>query len=351
MDNKNRRNWNTTKLMKKFYALSWISELFHRYYHGETNDKEKKIVETWNSNIDEELNSDDIVEHSKATCDKEGMWNYISTEFGLEKQAKRIKRLYSIQKYAAIAILTLITIGGAFWFHQNLLKTDSFFSMSNTSEAKEYYETTAEAVRKIVLADGSKIKINKSSKLSIIKSEYNKEKREIWIDEGEAYFEVTPNPEKPFIVHSGDMQTTVRGTVFNVKAYTSLNEYVVSVKEGKVEVGEQNMVYGVLLANKQLNYNKGTQKAEITDVRWVDACGWIDNRLVLNRANINELKLRVYQQYRKEVVIENNSSKLKDMLFTSSFDRGTKIEHVFDVIGSMYDIEYKITDSQVLIYN
>lgn len=86
----------------------------------------------------------------------------------------------------------------------------------------------------ITLADGTKVWLNGGSKLTYPES-FRGEKREVTLV-GEAFIDVTHDPEKAFIVHTGNVRTQVLGTSFNVKAYSEDSFIKVDVKSGKVGV-------------------------------------------------------------------------------------------------------------------
>jgi ferric-dicitrate binding protein FerR (iron transport regulator) len=204
-------------------------------------------------------------------------------------------------------------------------------------------------VREFVLSDGSRIKLNQGSGLAISKQEYNREKREVWLEEGEAFFEVAKDSARPFLVHSGDLQVVVRGTEFNVKAYRELSRYTVSVRSGKVEVGTKDKLFDTLTADKQLNFNTENGDYYSSEVKWDNACGWIDGRMVLDKANLEELKLRIAQQFGKNLVIRGNQ--LQDIAISSSFKKDASLEEVMETIGAVYNIRYRISGNQVIILN
>ncbi|MEN7546329.1 FecR domain-containing protein [Rapidithrix thailandica] len=84
------------------------------------------------------------------------------------------------------------------------------------------------------LPDGSKVYLNTHSKLRFQEG-FNGSVRALQL-EGEAYFEVVKNPEKPFVVHTGEVATKVLGTSFNVRAFAHEEALQISLVEGKVEV-------------------------------------------------------------------------------------------------------------------
>ena len=174
------------------------------------------------------------------------------------------------------------------------------------AQAKTLFQTTDAQTKSVVLPDGSRIQMNRGTKFSYATHAFNRRQREVWL-EGEAFFEVAKNKEKPFIIHTGTMTTTVRGTSFNVKAYPQLAENVVSVRTGKVEVSNHDQMLAVLVKNKQLAYNRLTNKVETSDAAWEDAAGWREGELMLNYANRDELKLKLKQYYQVDIQFRDNA--------------------------------------------
>ncbi len=83
--------------------------------------------------------------------------------------------------------------------------------------------TTAKgATEKIVLADGSTVNLNAGSRLRYPVT-FSGPNRDIYLEEGEAFFTVAENPSHPFIVHSRGLATTALGTSFNIRAYSASN--------------------------------------------------------------------------------------------------------------------------------
>jgi transmembrane sensor len=95
------------------------------------------------------------------------------------------------------------------------------------------YETPVGGRRLIGLADGSRVQLNTAS---TVRTAVTDRAREVWLDKGEAYFEVAHLEGRPFVVHAGDRQITVLGTKFSVRRDAS--KVTVSVLEGRVRVDE-----------------------------------------------------------------------------------------------------------------
>lgn len=92
----------------------------------------------------------------------------------------------------------------------------------------------------IILPDGSEVILNSGSKISYV-PDFNGKTREV-ILKGEAYFKISKDVNKPFVVQTGNLATTALGTEFNVKAYEDGPQTVV-LHEGKVQVNKNNTLF------------------------------------------------------------------------------------------------------------
>jgi transmembrane sensor len=93
------------------------------------------------------------------------------------------------------------------------------------------YTTDVGAHRTVTLADGSQVQLNTATRL---RASIDRDTRTVWLESGEAYFEVTHQAGRPFVVHAGDRRVTVLGTKFSVRSLGS--EVKVTVLEGRVRV-------------------------------------------------------------------------------------------------------------------
>jgi ferric-dicitrate binding protein FerR (iron transport regulator) len=146
----------------------------------------------------------------------------------------------------AIAALIIIITGTGFWYVKN-----SVLFM----RAAQQVITTGK--RKTVrLPDGSMITLEPNSRL-IYPHRFTGNTREVGLT-GEAFFEVAPNHEKPFIVHTANIMATVLGTSFNVEAYPNgIAKVVVATGRVKVQtVNASNELQAVIInANQSVTYN------------------------------------------------------------------------------------------------
>ncbi len=328
---------------KRISGLTYLVELIHRYRKGTATSKERAILERWVP--DERMVNAYPQDNPLIDACTERVWRRLEKQIHRKKSRCQYVKLSVWRNVAAAAAIVLLVGGG--WFAYRGLNGAVGQSQTLLAEAPRRAWTTDDGHRlTLTLPDGSKVKVNADSRLEIAEAAFNKEKREVWLT-GEAFFEVAKNPDKPFIIHTGAMQTTVRGTSFNVKAYAELGENVVSVRDGKVEITEGERQLALLTANRQLKYATESKQAEVSDADWRDAAGWTEGRLVLNGANAAELKLRLHQQFGVEVNIESGA--LDGTSVAGSFSKERTLQEVLHTIGTVYNIQYEITGTHVII--
>ncbi len=347
MYNEQRKKDSQKMKEEQWDALLRVVNLFRRYFTGEASRHEQNSIETWEPIENEtELLNDKTLEKN---CDTKSVWNAVAHELKFDRQPLRLsKERFFIgvfqRRIAAVAAILILMGGGIVYY------THSNFTRHHTdmvAEAKTFFKTTNAQTELLVLPDGSHIQLNRGTKLSYATHAFNDKIREVWL-EGEAFFYVAKNPNKPFIIHTGAMRTTVRGTSFDIKAYPQLAENVVSVRTGKVEIIAHNKVLGMLTKNKKLAYNRLTDKAETSDAAWEDAAGWREGKLVLCNANVKELQFRIKQYFNADLTIEG--SLLKGVMFNSSFNKETGLKDILERICTLYNVHYELSGNKVRIY-
>jgi len=355
---------NTNKLLKEnstnmnMILLGLTRKLFERYLSGEATEKEIKSIENWNAgkywNRYRRKELDIKLENG---C--EDVWRHVTKQIVEENPEltpgnypiiPEQKKLYTLRfsknarKYAAVAaVFIAIAWSGVFFVTYQTLHCDTVLAHQHD---KTIIQTGITNIRTVVLPDASIIIMNKGTKLTFIKKQFNNKNREVWL-EGEAFFDVAKNKEKPFIIHTGTMQTTVRGTSFNIKAYTQTGQNVVSVRTGKVEVRAQNKVLAMLTSNKQIIYNTSKRTSETESIKASDITAWTNGSLVLNNANISELRLRLKQCF--NVNLQVNGQALNRAKFNAVFKTGTSLDEVMRTISVLYEIKYKTAPSGDII--
>lgn len=209
--------------------------------------------------------------------------------------------------------------------------------------------STERNMKRITLADGSTVFLNRGSSISLRKGKFNAYTREVWLEEGEAFFEVTKDPNRPFIVHTmNGISTQVLGTSFNIKSYSYLSDQVISVNSGRVQVINESLKKIVLEPNYKVSIsnNDGRFTPGKTDARFIS--DWRTGKIVFENASISEIAFRIQQYYDMEVLYDE--SMFKNNQIYTFFTPETTIEEFVATIGKLTNSTYKIENSKIYLY-
>ncbi|WP_430974108.1 FecR family protein [Sunxiuqinia rutila] len=194
---------------------------------------------------------------------------------------------------------------------------------------------------KVELPDGTYAWLNAESTIKF-PVPFIGQKREVELM-GEAYFEVTPNKEKPFVITSDEAKVTVLGTSFNFRSYEEDKVVEVVLKEGAVRLeSEYNNIASEYLMkpNNRVVVNKRSGELKITDVHVDKYIAWHKNKLVFDESSIDELAAKLERWYGVEVIIQDKN--LQAYRFSTTFENES-LQHVIDLLelSSPINIEYK----------
>jgi transmembrane sensor len=139
--------------------------------------------------------------------------------------------------------------------------------------------------RTLVLDDGSRVTLNTRTSIEV---RLARSTREVTLQEGEAFFEVSKDAARPFTVHTALGSTRVLGTRFNV--YLQPDLLSVTTEEGKVFVDGSSAGHGVVLtAGKQAELRAGTSETLVKNVDLSTALNWLTQRLEADDAPLGSL--------------------------------------------------------------
>lgn len=247
---------------------------------------------------------------------------------------------YSIDKWRrrlAIAAGVLVVIMTGWWLlwrsnNPIPVKTETTKNETKTQDISP----ALTAARFIHLPDGSTVLLNKGSSLNYPET-FNTSVREVFLT-GEGYFDIRHDATKPFVVHTGNLKTTVLGTAFNIKAYPQQNEITVTVTRGKVRVGNDKKVFGVLTANQQISVNAGNNHFAQTKVDAAKEIVWKEQYLILDRMSLKDAAILIGNKYHSNILLSNDD--LKYCTISATFFNGEDVDHVLTVVCAVINASY-----------
>jgi len=167
-------------------------------------------------------------------------------------------------------------------------------------------QTTRGQIKWITLADGSKVRLNALSTLSF-PERFSDSLREVVLS-GEAFFEVSRDPTKPFIIVTEEVKTRVLGTSFNVSAREGSDRIEVTVASGKVrvETSEQRVE---LTPAEQARYDRATGALVEERIELADIMDWKDGILRFDDEPLGLIARKLEKWYGVSIDFENNLSR------------------------------------------
>lgn len=327
--------------------MNFFQQIFRRYQQNQSDGQEEELVTRWydatgNTRRPAWMNKKHIRETKADT------WKKIVAGVGLEQSAEwnapapGVNRLWLVIRYGAAAMVIGLGLWGALQWLMPLQPA------KNLSVQVDTYSTGRGVRKYLQLADGTSVWLNNGSALSVRKMTVKDGIREVWLSEGEAYFEVAKDPAKPFIIHIDSLQTRVLGTAFNIRAYRALQQVQITVTAGKIQVGRSGSVLDTLTRNRQLDYQLTNDSFTTTEKKVLSQNSWWNSRFVLDNAAFDELALRMRLQY--NIVVVSNNPRIRQSAFTANFPLNASKESVFETLCTLYTTRYTVKKDTIIIH-
>lgn len=249
-----------------------------------------------------------------------------------EKKKTQVKYLFLWTRYAA-AVLVLVLIG---WL--------SFKGLTSEDMIKVYADSK---IRKIELADGTKVWLNKGSVFEYPKT-FTKDNRKVRLD-GEAYFQVARQTGKhKFTVESKLMTVVVHGTIFNMRSYDKDTVAETSLIEGEVLVESANDDSKiVLLPGQKAIVEKNNHKMVVKETNSLMDGIWRNNMVPFQNATIQDIAKVLEDLYHVKIEVRKDID--LEHTYSGMIEKKEKLEDVMKTLQNSIPIRYKIESDKVLI--
>ena len=230
----------------------------------------------------------------------------------------------------AVAIVLVLSVGGYFISGRMAYRT---ISSDNSTEF-------------VILPDGSEVTLNVFSSMKYRKR-FGKEERNVSL-EGEAFFDVAREENRPFIIGADGVEVKVLGTSFNVNAYSNNKEIEVHVSTGKVTVtGPGDTPQTIILkpGNKGI-FKKADQSLVISREIDKNYLSWKTKSFTFEDQSLFEVILILNRVYDAEITIISDS--LKNARITTTFKDQT-LEAILNVLSATLDLRVEENNGQILL--
>lgn len=316
-------------------------ELFKKLLQNQITEHDRELLSQWrdasefNKTVYDEIAEDKTIKEALLNNTWENTTKQWNNLISVIKPADKLisfsrTRLYWLAG-AAAGFLLLIGFSLFFWLHYEQLKRNG------NGEFTYIYSPRGQRTQ-IILPDSTHVWLNSETSIRYPVA-YNQKIREVTV-EGEAFFHVKKNPEKPFLVHTSDLKIKVYGTSFNVKAYADERYIETTLIEGKLSVipnkGKSDYDHEIFLKPKdKLTFKKGS---------------FIDSLNINGSSNSKNGKPRMDSKDRPKLMLSRNINpdqenlwKEGKLLFNDEKfgDMAIKLERWYDVKIHFQDEEIK----------
>ncbi|WP_374574914.1 FecR domain-containing protein [Phenylobacterium sp.] len=208
----------------------------------------------------------------------------------------------------------------------------------------QVYRTAPGEVRDIALADGSHIRLNGASQISV---RLGWRARHVAMGQAEASFDVAKDPGRPFLVAVGDQQVRVVGTQFNISHYD--RHIVVTVRRGVVEVRQKDMggqPIARLTRGHELRHVEGAKTSAESTTDPAIAFAWTEGRLICQDETLADIAARLSRRYATPIRVTAAAAGKR---FSGVLELGDGEDAVARRLGQYLSVPVNRTQTEIIL--
>ncbi len=313
-------------IIKYFFSHEMTEELTERVHQrlsSSADDTDSTYREIWDGLNGEKISDEKIEEAWKRAQ---------GVVFGGERRNTKWHHWLRIAALWAIPITLLIT---------------SYFLYKATTHVSDDYQDvcfvhkfTAYGERElIILPDSTKVWLNSGSTL-IYPSSFVSKERNICLS-GEAFFDVSRDADRPFIVDVNQVRLKVLGTKFNVCTYPDNPEFTATLETGKIQINVEGKEEPyVLSANDQLVYNTMTGEVSISQVQAHNYSSWRTGSLYLDDMSFPKVISLLERTYNINIHVRH--TRFNSQTIRAHFSANESVDDVMAIIQMLIpDLRYE----------
>lgn len=323
-------------------------KLIARYLSGEATPEEVQRLEAW---MDSSEGNRELIDEYRALWDKMGSIGAVAGldldeewqhQESLMQQSDgtgsaeysavpRRNVIFMASRIAVAAVVVLALVLGGIYGRGNLRKV----TVASTEHPEE-----------IRLPDGSQVTLNVHSEL-VYPRRFGKDLREVSL-KGEAYFEVSSNPDKPFMITARELEVKVLGTSFNVNAYEDNDEIEVIVRTGRVAVTKPGEIPRTIILKPGNRAVYNMEKEDLSLSKNVDRnyLAWKTRSFVFEDISLSEVAETLNKVYGSRITIPSDS--IKTSRITSTFN-DQSLDAILNVLSATLDLEVVRSGEQIFL--
>lgn len=242
---------------------------------------------------------------------------------------------FRVFRMVARAAACLVLLAGAWlvWRHSGTTKPDEI----------TVYNPWGKILR-VSLPDSSHVWLNAASTLRYKRSFGSR--RELYLD-GEGYFDVAEDPAHPFVVHAGQLTTTVLGTSFDMRSFGTDSGTTVTVIRGKVQVDNEGKVLDRLTPARQLQWDDHTRQSRTVTVDTTNLLAWQQGRLRFDNEKLETIAGTLSRWYNVKILFRDSA--LRNCRLLAEFDSKITLPQLFNAISYTIDMHWTMDEKKRIV--
>lgn len=297
-------------------------DILYKYFNRETSKEEEMQIADWL----------DISNENQTLFQKEREYYNMALLLADEEQITNSKRTklipYWLKEIGKVAAVILIMLGIGFYYQWSTL--------NKLERAMNVVSVPAGQRVNIVLPDGTHICMNAKSKLEY-PSSFVGGSRKVKLS-GEAYFTVTHDETKPFVVETNGYNIEVLGTTFNVESYTNTNDFSTSLIEGKVRITDKSDETNHIVLEPSQQAKIVNNKLVASSINDFEVLRWREGLICFKDKPFKQLAEQFEKYYEVRIIIENENLLKHELSGKIRISDG--IEHALRVIQKNTSFSY-----------
>lgn len=338
-----------------------------RYLDNSGSEKDKTHIEHWLNEGKKNRQTFEALEKiwkSSALNKKDRMKEFLP-EDDWKKVSNEIRRIKEVEKKQRVRHFSLIRKRQR--FISSFLKVAALITVAFLSgyltllyaphgEEQVYMpvineiRTSAGEKANIQLGDGTEVALSADTQLSFPES-FTNNSREVSLT-GQAFFDVIPDENRPFIIHTRSGVIRVLGTSFDVRSYEEESSIDVMVTEGVVEISHTEVPQNKLIINRGYKGSISLSDNSLS-VEWVDDhsqyTGWVEGRLVFKEQPLSSVFLQIERWYDVNITVDENSKSVLDKKFSANL-KTRSVQDVMSLIEIVMNVSFEIDEDQIIVF-
>lgn len=317
-----------------------LKQLLSNYDSGKSSAAERRVVDIWYASFSKKKLEVPLLNDEQQ---KEALRKRIWEQLPLNKIEITFFQRHKAWFYTLGAAALLLLVG-VWSYRQHDLAPSA--DTNQMIQSVVFRSQTGDRERKLfTLPDSSQVWLNANSSVEVA-ANYGSGARQVYL-QGEAFFDVKPNSQSPFVVETAHLQIEVLGTAFNVSTYQHLSRAHVTVDHGTVAVRDSSKkLLEKLTQGQSLSYTIADK--QFTVGRSLSAGSWREGRTILEQATFDELAQTLFNLY--GVRLQSETSGPKSYSYNLQMHADRSLEQTMTIISRMHRLKYRRKNNEIILY-